>query len=121
MDLLTVEETATLLKVNPETVRRHIAVGRLPAVRVGRHIRIRREELEQFMAPVAPRKSAGSLTATEILKHVPPLSPDEIARRRRMIEESARTLEEMRIRHGGNLPPSWPLVREERIKRSAEL
>jgi len=38
MDLLTVHETAAMLKVNPDTVRRYITSGRLPAVRIGRLI-----------------------------------------------------------------------------------
>ncbi len=52
MDLLTVQETAALLKVSDGTVRRHVAAGRLPAVRVGRLIRIRREAVERFLEPV---------------------------------------------------------------------
>ena len=52
MDLLTVQETATLLKVSDGTVRRHAAAGRLPGVRVGRLIRIRREEVERFLEPI---------------------------------------------------------------------
>ena len=43
MELLTVDETARLLKVAPVTVRRYIAEGRLPAVRVGRAVRVRRD------------------------------------------------------------------------------
>lgn len=54
MDLLTVQETAALLKVSDGTVRRHVAAGRLPAVRVGRLIRIRRAAIECFLAPVKP-------------------------------------------------------------------
>lgn len=53
MDLLTVQETATLLEVSEGTVRRHVAAGRLPAVRVGRLIRIRREAVERFIEPTA--------------------------------------------------------------------
>ena len=36
MELLTVDEVAQLLRVSPLTVRRHIASGRLPALKVGR-------------------------------------------------------------------------------------
>ncbi len=54
MDLLTVQETAALIKVSPGTVLRHVAAGRLPAVRVGRLIRIRREAVEDLLEPVAP-------------------------------------------------------------------
>lgn len=49
MDLLTVKETAELLRVAPITVRRHIASGRLPALRIGRAIRIEREAVERVI------------------------------------------------------------------------
>jgi excisionase family DNA binding protein len=42
VDLLTVKEIAQLLRVSPITVRRYIASGRLPAVRIGRGVRIDR-------------------------------------------------------------------------------
>jgi excisionase family DNA binding protein len=57
MELLTVDETARLLKVAPVTVRRYIADGRLPAVRVGRGVRVRKETVGQFVTPIKPRKS----------------------------------------------------------------
>lgn len=52
MELYTVNETAALLKISPLTVRRHIAAGRLSVVRVGRAVRVRREAIEQLIAPV---------------------------------------------------------------------
>lgn len=54
MDLLTVEESAETLKVSQVTIRRYIADGRLAAVRVGRGVRVRRNDLERLAAPVAP-------------------------------------------------------------------
>jgi excisionase family DNA binding protein len=52
MELLTVQETARLLRVSPITIRRYIASGRLPAERVGRGIRVRRTAIEGFVSPV---------------------------------------------------------------------
>jgi excisionase family DNA binding protein len=52
MELLTVKETADLLRVSTVTVRRYIASGKLAAVRVGRNIRIRQEDV---MGVVEPR------------------------------------------------------------------
>jgi excisionase family DNA binding protein len=52
MDLLTVRETARMLKVAPITIRRYIAAGRLPAVKVGRGVRVEREAVERFVEPV---------------------------------------------------------------------
>lgn len=60
MELLTVRETASLLRVSPITIRRYIASGRLPAERVGRGIRVRREAIEGFVTPVVfPAESKG--------------------------------------------------------------
>jgi excisionase family DNA binding protein len=51
MELLTVQETAKILKVSQMTVRRYIASGKLSAVRIGRTVRIRREALENAIEP----------------------------------------------------------------------
>lgn len=51
MELLTVNETAKLLRVSPITVRRRIADGQLEAVRVGKGIRVRREAVDEFLRP----------------------------------------------------------------------
>ncbi len=49
MDLLTTQEVAALLKVSIVTVRRLIASGDLPAARIGKSYRIRREDLEAWV------------------------------------------------------------------------
>lgn len=46
---LTVAEVAGLLKLNQQTVRNWIDQGSLPAVRVGRSVRIRRSDLERLL------------------------------------------------------------------------
>jgi excisionase family DNA binding protein len=46
MELLTVSETAAYLKVSTVTVRRYIKARRLPVVRLGRSIRVRKEDVE---------------------------------------------------------------------------
>ena len=66
MELLTVQETAQLLKVSPITVRRYIASGRLAAVKVGRAVRIRREAVEDLMEPVVPRHLRDDVDEDEI-------------------------------------------------------
>jgi len=53
MELLTVEETAAMLRVSQVTVRRFIADGRLPAVKVGRAIRVEKAEVERVARPAA--------------------------------------------------------------------
>ena len=48
--LLTVRETAAVLKVTPRTLFRWLAEGRLSAVRIGHTTRIRSADLEAFIA-----------------------------------------------------------------------
>lgn len=47
---LTVAEVAELLKLNQQTVRNWIDQGSLPALRVGRRVRIKRSDLERVLA-----------------------------------------------------------------------
>jgi len=46
---LTVAEVAELLKLNQQTVRNWIDQGRLPALRVGRRVRIKRSDFERVI------------------------------------------------------------------------
>jgi excisionase family DNA binding protein len=46
---LTVAEVAELLKLNQQTVRNWIDQGALPALRVGRRVRIRRADLDRLL------------------------------------------------------------------------
>ena len=53
---LTVGDVAELLKLNPQTVRNWIDQGQLPAVRIGRRVRIRQSELDAFIEAGTTRK-----------------------------------------------------------------
>ena len=57
MELLTVEEAARMLRISSVSVRRHVASGRLPAVRVGRSVRIDKDAVEQFAVPILPSEA----------------------------------------------------------------
>ena len=46
---LTVAEVAGMLKLNQQTVRNWIDQGKLPAIRVGRRVRIKREDFERIL------------------------------------------------------------------------
>ncbi len=48
-EFLTVNEVAATLKLNPQTVRNWIDAGTLPAVRVGRRVRVKREDFERLV------------------------------------------------------------------------
>jgi excisionase family DNA binding protein len=69
---LTVAEVAELLKLNQQTVRNWIDQGSLPAVRVGRRVRIKRSDLDQILEagyqpgnPPAPRPSEAGPSAED--------------------------------------------------------
>ena len=47
---LTVAEVADILKLNQQTVRNWIDQGSLPALRVGRRVRIKRSDFERVLA-----------------------------------------------------------------------
>lgn len=62
---LTVAEVADLLKLNQQTVRNWIDQGSLPAVRVGRRVRIRRSDLERKLeagATAVPSDDSGGVS-----------------------------------------------------------
>lgn len=70
LELLTVDEVATLWSVSTKTVRRLMAAGELPTVRVGRSVRVRRADAADFLdAHLRP------LTAQDTLQ-VGGLDPD---------------------------------------------
>lgn len=56
--LLTVAEVAGTLRVSNMTVYRLIKSGELPAIRVGKNLRIRRQDLADYLA-------AGATTAAD--------------------------------------------------------
>jgi excisionase family DNA binding protein len=51
MELLTIDDTAQMLRVSSVTVRRFIAAGRLPAVKIGRCVQVSKDALDQFVQP----------------------------------------------------------------------
>jgi excisionase family DNA binding protein len=54
MELLTVDEAAKMLRISSVSVRRYVAAGRLPAVRVGRSVRIDQAAVERLATPIPP-------------------------------------------------------------------
>jgi excisionase family DNA binding protein len=57
---LTVAEVAGILKLNQQTVRNWIDQGSLPALRVGRRVRIRRSDFERILEEGYTGGSGGS-------------------------------------------------------------
>jgi excisionase family DNA binding protein len=59
---LTVAEVAETLKLNQQTVRNWIDQGTLPALRVGRRVRIKRSDFERILAESYSGRSGASGT-----------------------------------------------------------
>jgi excisionase family DNA binding protein len=59
---LTVAEVAGMLKLNQQTVRNWIDQGSLPALRVGRRVRIKRSDFERVLAD---SYTAGGVSGTQ--------------------------------------------------------
>ena len=55
-EILTVKEVAKYLRVTPDTVYRLSKRGTIPASKVGRHIRFKREDIEEFLATSKPER-----------------------------------------------------------------
>ena len=49
-ELLTCEEAAAYLRVHPRTVTRLLTAGKLPGVKIGRQWRLRKADLEAYLA-----------------------------------------------------------------------
>ncbi len=59
-ELLTVHDVALRCRLHEVTVRRHISQGKLPAVRVGGSVRVRREDLERYIEPLGAPPQRGT-------------------------------------------------------------
>jgi excisionase family DNA binding protein len=57
---LTVAEVAEMLKLNQQTVRNWIDQGSLPAVRIGRRVRIRQTDLDRLLEEGSTGQSASA-------------------------------------------------------------
>lgn len=89
-ELLTITEVARMLNLHEITVRRHIKQGKLKALKVGRRIRIRREDLDEFIKPVYPLES--TLKTKPVLE---PPSQRELERRKALVERILKRRAEM--------------------------
>ncbi len=62
---LTVAEVAEMLKLNQQTIRNWIDQGSLPALRVGRRVRIRRSDFERVLEEAATTAQANGQSAED--------------------------------------------------------
>lgn len=123
-DLLTIAETAKLLKVSVVTLHRWLKQGRLPAFKLGpRYVRIRRSDMPKVLTPTRMETSAvEEELGPGIGLSFRRLTNEEAERRLAAIEE-ARALRERMLaeRQGKPFAPSWPLIRKAREERSKRL
>jgi excisionase family DNA binding protein len=74
-EFLTVADIATILKLNQQTVRNWIDQGKLPAIHIGRRVRVRRSDfdrlLEHSYTAAQPQEAPASIWDGE----VPPPEP----------------------------------------------
>jgi putative molybdopterin biosynthesis protein len=78
-EFLTVSEIAELLKLNQQTIRNWIDAGKLPAFRIGRRVRVKREDFERLLEESYSGRSGGdSAPADAIWSGEVPL-PDSAA------------------------------------------
>ena len=75
MELMTIQEAADALRVAPVTIRRYIRSGRLRAVRVGRGLRVDKDDVTRVPEPVFPPGwedlPASALKYAKYLKPIP--------------------------------------------------
>jgi excisionase family DNA binding protein len=128
-DLLTIAETARLLKVSVVTIKRWLRQGHLTAYRIGpRALRVRRSDLEALLSPTgqerarngkeAEEDSAGTHQGAAVRR----LSEEAARQQLEALKDSEGLLERMRIRRNGTpLPSSWRLIHQAREERARRL
>ncbi len=80
-EILTIEQAAEMLHLNPQVVRQYLREGKLPGAKIGRHWRIAEDELTAFVRS-GRRQSTTMLSGwNERAKQWQSLSPDEKQRR----------------------------------------
>ena len=78
-EFLTVHEVAAILKVNQQTVRNWIDHGDLPAIRVGRRVRITRSDFEGVLerSRIGPGRHSTPAAAQAFWEGDTPPTPPE--------------------------------------------
>jgi excisionase family DNA binding protein len=67
-EFLTVAEVAATLKLNQQTIRNWIDAGSLPALRVGRRVRVLRRDLDQLLAEAEASATSASQPAPTLAR-----------------------------------------------------
>lgn len=78
--LLTLRDAVAAGYGGHSTLRMHIASGRLPAVKIGGRVRIRRGDLDAFATPVRAGSTEAAIQAAvqALVAAAPPLRPEQL-------------------------------------------
>ena len=68
MNLLTIDETAELLRVHPVTIRRMVRRGDIPALKIGKVYRIDATDLKPRLAP-KPQRAPRKVDETKLMRY----------------------------------------------------
>ncbi len=123
-DLLTISETAKLLKISTVTVHRWIKQGRLPVYHAGpRKVRIRRRDLATVLTPTFGEEvSSMKVMPISTTLTVRPMTEEEAQRGLEALERDRASRAQMLAEHGGKpLSSTAPLIRKAREERSKQL
>jgi len=123
-DLLSVEEAASLMRVDRSTIRRWISSGALPGYRVGRrYVRVKRDDLARMIAPAKGQKEvpAPGMRYVASIDEIRPHTPEEQKRALDALLEAAEFRQRLREKYGEFLPGSGELLREIRQERTEQL
>ena len=82
LGLLTYDEVAHRLHVSEPTVRRYVAAGRLPIVRLGRAVRVRPQDLAAFIEALPAERNSRVAGGVVVLPGSLADTADRAARRR---------------------------------------
>ena len=101
-EYLTIREVTDLLKVSERTVRRWIGKGDLPAVKIGRSVRIRREDIDkQSWKPSEKPIPSTRQNQLAVLAQARELRQQMAARRGQSPGSSVEILREIRLERAG--------------------
>ena len=66
-EFMTVAEIAAILKLNQQTIRNWIDAGKLPALHIGRRVRVRRADFDALIEASSQRPGTAPVRAREHL------------------------------------------------------
>ena len=77
-DLLSVQEVAAELQLDPETIRVHCRQGTLPAVKVGKGWRVEREVLDRWLEESTRDLTRRTIGAKRLFSQILKMDADEM-------------------------------------------